>query len=98
MPPAPLSSNDVGLPVVPSIDQVTGVLACPPGNAAFNSPPLPSPRPVFSTVTVKPIGDPADTLAASAVLVTLIAAHFTSSEADAVLLPSLVVVASAVLL
>src|SRR6266851_832636 len=83
VPAAPLRPKALGLPVVVSIDHVTGLPALPPGRPSVNTTPVAVPAPVLVIVTVNPIGVPADTLAASAVLVILIWAHNTVSDAPA---------------
>src|SRR5437899_2715997 len=97
LPALPVSSNDAKLPFETSISQVTGVPALPPGSLSLSLTPVAVPVPEFLIVTVKPIADPADTLAASAVFSTSTLPHSTSSEAEASGLPSLVVVTLAVL-
>src|SRR3989442_267645 len=76
LPSAPLMANAAGLPVEPSITQWTGVPALPPGSASVRVTPVALPAPVLLTVTLKPIGDPAETLAASADLLTWMSAGF----------------------
>ena len=54
-----------------------------------------SPGPPLASVTVKPMGLPALTVALSAVLVSVTLGHWTVTDAEAVGLPSLVVVTDA---
>src|ERR1700752_4620406 len=83
-PALPLIENAVGLPTLVSIAQVTGVRVFPPGRASLRVTPVAVPWPGFATVTVTPIVAPADTADVwSAVLVTMIAAQSTVSDADA---------------
>src|SRR5262249_50089726 len=69
----------------------------PAGNGSLTVTPLAVPDPLLVTVTVNPIGSPAFTDAASAVLVLLMLAELHVIDADAWSLPSLVVVTLAVL-
>src|SRR5919204_3001146 len=70
LPSAPLMAKLAGLPVEVSMTQCTGLPALPPGRASVRVTPVALPAPVLLTVTVKPMGEPADTLAASADLAT----------------------------
>src|SRR5438876_864642 len=97
LPAAPLTLNAAGLPVLPSIAQVTGVATLPPGRARSEERRVGKAGRVLETVTVNPIAVPADTLAASAALVTWIDEQSTVSAAEAWSLPSLLVVTLAVL-
>ncbi len=65
------------------MDQDTGVSALPPGRESVRETPLASPAPVLLTVTVKPMGLPALTDAASAALVTWISGDRHSIVAEA---------------
>src|SRR2546425_215664 len=79
------------------IDQLTP-LPEPAGSGSLTVTPLAVPVPVLLTVTVKPIGSPALTVAASAVLLTWMLAGLQVMLAELLSLPSLVVVTLAVLL
>ena len=74
LPSTPPMANDAGSPVDPSIVQWTGCATLPPGSASVRVTPLAAPVPLLLTVTVNPMSVPAETLAASAVLVTLMTA------------------------
>src|SRR5437016_2280104 len=67
------------------------------GRASFRATLRAIPVPLLVTVTVNPMASPAETEALSADLATSMAAPRTSTEAEAVSDPSLVVVTSAVL-
>src|SRR5438034_11434502 len=67
------------------------------GRASFRATLRAIPVPLLVTVTVNPMASPAETEALSADLATSMAAPRTSTEAEAVSEPSLVVVTSAVL-
>src|SRR4029078_7198336 len=69
----------------------------PAGRTSVTDTPLASPSPLFSRVRLKPICSPAETLGASAVLLMLMSAQFTSTFADASSEPSLLVDTDAVL-
>ena len=97
LPWAPASVKAAGLPTAPSLTQVTPVPE-PPGSGSVRVTPVAVPVPPLWTVTVKPIGLPALTLAASAVLVTVRAAGWQMIEAGAELPPSLPLATVAVLL
>src|SRR5437764_1127153 len=80
------------------IVQCTGVATLPPGRASVRVTPVAVPAPVLVIETEKPMGLPGETLGASAVLATWMAAHSTASEAElATPVPSLVVLTVAVL-
>src|SRR5262249_17785202 len=70
----------------------------PPGSGSFTVTPVASPGPALLTVTVKPIADPADTEAASAVFVPDTLGHCTVSESEGLFPPSLVELIVVVLL
>ena len=70
----------------------------PAGRLSLTVTPLAVPVPLLLTVTVKPIGSPALTVAASAVLLTWMLAGLQVMLAELLSLPSLVVVTLAVLL
>src|SRR5712691_9789226 len=78
-----------------AIDQL---IPLPPGSGSVSVVPVESPGPALLSVIVKPIGEPAFTVAASAALVMVSVGQFTVSLAEALPLPSLVVVTLAVLL
>ena len=92
LPSAPVIANEAACPKAGSMTQWTGFAALPPGSASVRVTPVALPWPVLATVTLKPIGLPAETDAASAVLVTSMVAHRTAVEADAESVPSLVAV------
>src|SRR5438445_285122 len=71
-PSLPVIEKALGLPVLLSITQCTGAPALPPGSASLRLTPVAVPVRVLLTVTVKPIAVPAETLAASDVLLTWI--------------------------
>src|SRR4029077_5201988 len=52
LPSLPLMLKAVGVPVLPSITQCTGVDALPPGNASLRVTPVALPAPLLLTVTV----------------------------------------------
>src|SRR5260370_23869299 len=95
MPADPVSENADGFPVPGSIDQVTGP-GVPPGSRSVRVTPCAVPVPPLWIATVNPIGSPALTDAASAVLVTVTAAGRHAVDAQAFRLPSLGVVTLAV--
>src|SRR5436309_136946 len=70
----------------------------PPGRFALMAAPVAAPGPALARVIVKPIGEPASTLAASWTFVRVRLEQLTSSEGEGGPLPSLVVVKLAVLL
>ena len=77
---------------------IVQLMSVPAGRLSVTLNPLAVPAVLLVRVTVKPICDPALTLAASAVLVMATVAHRTVSEAEAEPEPSLLVVKLAVLL
>src|SRR5438094_831211 len=110
---APLSfptrrSSDLWLPSAPLIAQPAPPLCeattqwtkglGPPGRLSLMAARVAAPGPALARVIVKPIGEPASTLAASWTFVRVRLEQLTSSEAEAGPLPSLVVVKLAVLL
>src|SRR6478609_6390532 len=89
LPSAPVMAHVPPAPLWEAIDQCTNGLA-PPGNGSWMVAPSASPAPLLCRVMVKPIGEPALTLAASCTLVSLRLAQLTASEAVAEPEPSLV--------
>ncbi len=92
----PVTEHGKLAPVWLSIDQVTPV-PVPAGSGSLTVTPLAVPAPVLVTVTVNPIGSPAFTDAASAVLVIVMFAGWQVILASAEPPPSLDEVAVAVL-
>jgi len=90
---------------VPLTDQPGSVLPAsmvqltpvPAGRSSVTLSPVASPAPLLVSVTVKPIGEVAPTLTASAVFVMVTTGQSTVSEAEAEPEPSLAVVKLAVL-
>ena len=76
-PAAPVTENEPAGDCE-SIDHVTGNPGFPPGNESENDAPVASPAPVFDTVTVNPIAEPAFTDAASDVFVNVTLGQFTT--------------------
>src|SRR6266513_5065598 len=95
LPSAPLIAQPAP-PLCEATTQWTKGLG-PPGRLSLMAAPVAAPGPALARVIVKPIGEPASTLAASWTFVRVRLEQLTSSEAEAGPLPSLVVVKLAVL-
>src|SRR5438552_1215001 len=96
LPSAPL----IAQPAPPLCEEI-GRASCrerAPGRVALMAAHVAAPGPALARVIVKPIGEPASTLAASWTFVRVRLEQLTSSEAEAGPLPSLVVVKLSVLL
>jgi hypothetical protein len=80
VPTVPVIEQDAG-PLWLAIDQLTPDPLGPPGSESVTRVPVEAPIPLLLSVIVKPIGEPASTEVASAVLVIVRFGQFTVSEA-----------------